>query len=530
MSLGKIELGQSQNNDFEIKFEDGVPRAIALCTLAIFQGAFETATAPVWFVFDWSRYLVVPVVSFPFIVIYHIFSGIISGIQGVQKKEPIDIKKPHVHKLIKEIKEKFEETKRRLEQLKKGDNEDSLMRDLVFRECLIESLCAAGKEKYGPDDELVKELSKLLADIKESRNKFPNWMINEEIPKPSEFIEKKDVPKISHAPVHFENGGNRCYFNSTIQALLATPYFRDWVRNFNPDNWAKRCEKAILQIENDLKTASDMKRKILNEDKDTAVRQYVAGTLMLDLMKELLTKIESRQGGYEAIMNEMRALLFLGEMQSEFKGKDPWTQWDANSVFLTILSLYGQILQQKSVKTTIIGENGKGITFSSLPEVNPLSLIMIGSDQKDTFQNLFNKKFSEQTEEKMVVYEGTQIKSKETTETWIDMNGTAPPEILVVQLDRSTETQRNTEIELKEFKLDFAKAFNSKDSLDYKLVSFVKRIASSNYGGHYISYVCHEDQWWLCDDMSEKRAVEKIATDQVKPENGYMFVFERIQK
>lgn len=529
------------------KNPDRLDKIVMFCALAFFQGLVDTALSPVVFVFSASYSLVVSVVSIPFSIFNFFFGGTVLDPPDHKKekidhtKKPIDIKTEDNQKFIQYLRNRIEATKNAIENLKEGDDEDPLTRDLLFQQRILETFIESGKKIYTAEDEKIKELETLLKKITFARdNAIPLWMrvLGEtETPKEEETIEIKKVEsktlekieikegeddkKIKTAPVHFKNNSNRCYFNSTMQSLLAAPYFRQQIRHFNPDNWVTKCDKEIIKFEQELfaVNTSESRKLVLKEDIELINRKYIAGAIIINLMKELLDSIESKKGNHDEIMNKIRQQMFEGGMHPEFCGSVTG-QYDASAAFQTLFDVYDIHLPYKTVSQRT------GEEVITRIELEPF--LALGAEG-NTFQELIDDQFSECVVDNSVIKDDVLIlEDKTKCKNSVDLGNQEPPPMLVIQLKRKHDAKDNKQIPLPEdFKIDLAKVFNREEKIGYQLRSVVYRPSGSQSGGHYISRVCHEGQWYNCDDCHHD--VEKIDLKEVKPEDGYMFVFERVE-
>lgn len=521
------------------KTPEHVSKIVIFCALAFFHGAAEAVSEQAWCVYDWTRYLITSISSLGYDIVESIFTSIFGGVNQLssKKNKTIDIKTENYKTFIQEIREGFERTKADIKKLKEGENEVPIVDDLQFAESTVDWLLRSAKEMYRPDDESVKELEMLMNDIIEMK-KFPVWIsfldFSAKTPKDEEKgkIESKNIDlveikieesnKIDYKPPRFVNDYNRCYLNSTMQSLLAVPHFRKLIRNFNPDTWKNKCKNEFLICNKKLALSNSENRKTaLKEDKDAIILKYKVGTVILKLMKELLDNLEMQKGDCNKIMHKIRKRMFEGVMNPEFKGKKVNDQMDANAAFATFLDLYDQKMSYKMISQRT------GDDFYTT--VDPITYLPIGMlpDKDETFQEILEREFSDETidnspkDGELIINEDITITNK-----YIDLEGKEPPQMLVIQLKRPYNASSNKKIPLDNFKIDLSKVFNVKDPVDYKLVSVVYRPSGSELGGHYVSRVCYDDQWYYCDDLSSD--IKKIKLEEVKPEDGYMFVFERM--
>jgi ubiquitin C-terminal hydrolase len=388
----------------------------------------------------------------------------------------------------------------------------------------------SGEEIYKPGDSNFKELESLLNEVKNMqsfRSSTSSIEFSAEIPKDQESegkikseeidlieIKKEESKTVEYTPPRFYNNYNRCYLNSTMQSLIVMAHFRNLIRNFNSENWKTKCLKEFIKCDKDLLDVnlSEVRKIVIKEDKDAVIRKYKAGTIILNLMKDFLDDMESQKGDCNKIMNKIREQMFEGAMHFEFKGKNVNNQMDASAAFETLFDLY----DQKTLYERIVKQNGVEIS----QKVEPITVIPMGIDLKknETFQEILVREFSDEVDE---------ITNDITYKARIKLENQEIPPIVVIQLKRLQNPHENKKIPLHNFQIDLSKAFNTNDPINYKLVSVVYRPSGGTSGGHYVSRVCHDGQWWHCDD-TDTVVIKKIKPEEVKPEDGYMFVFERI--
>lgn len=76
-----------------------------------------------------------------------------------------------------------------------------------------------------------------------------------------------------------------------------------------------------------------------------------------------------------------------------------------------------------------------------------------------------------------------------------------------------------------DYKLDFSFAYGQEEELNYQIKSFIRLYAQDGRGGHYVSYVNKEGQWYCCNDDLVTPVTEDIARREMAL--AYVYMLEK---
>lgn len=488
----------------------------------------------IWIGVDWGTMPVKAVFGGALNLISFVFSSIINNNASSGSKPVFDLRSQHIQTFINEMRQGLDKTHERMKSLKENDSVADLLQDLAFRVDIFEFFDSEARSTFGEKDSMVQRLEGhlVLAEILklELEETASKQMKSNDIDDLSK-CEKIEIKKI-FPPVPFNNPSeNRCYLNSSLQALFASPYFREWVRRPFPslEEMLRRLydEYAIaLTKASEVSEKNRIQKKHRNAIKEI-LTTYESKITIHELLTKLLHKLDEEDSCQEEI-GRIRDALFKFQMSPEFTGYK-YQQSDAGCVFEVLCEVYGQVLFNKDVRFGKWLE--KRVESVSIDEGIPFLRIPLG-EQGDTFQNLIDNAYQEIPSDDTYKFDLSNGNETDpisfTAKTCLQLVDGSPPDILMVQLMRFQGIKKDhTVVPFDHDVIDLSCAFDQLElgaqSAKYKLRSYVEHQGSSKNSGHYVAHVLNEDQWYCCNDETIS-SVEKAT-----PGKGYMFVFERIQ-
>jgi len=519
------------------------------------QGMFDSCIAAVSACFDWVAYSVLWIIDGMCSTAACLFKTLFCCAKTpeatpapkrkkpLQNKKKVDIKKRHVKELISQMKAEFDNTKKQIQALKDTDPAQHLKDDIAFRIDVFDVLYRCGKKRYTGEDSAVKELKGIIDELEQVKGQLENrkiLTISTETAKESEVkVDTKEKPKspglVDKPNEQFKNEDNRCYLNSSLQALFASPYFRECVRSPYP-----KLEDILRGLMDShwgmMTTASDNEKKKWNESRKTMITDV---TVMYDKNVALhqhlqtLLKVLEEGGDPHTTIGQIRDFFFDEEMNWEFKKNGLKTeQMTADAVFLILMRLYNQYLMLKNIDT---GKQLNGETLHFV-EYDPIVLpeIHITSNVKDSFQQLIDYTYGTEKpgeDTKFVRDDGSYTEPIPLERhSHLQLINGSPPDFVPILLLRFTGIVKDTRSVpfSEDYQIDLSKAFDPKElgtqPAKYALRSVVRQSGSVG-GGHYYAYARYGDTWHKCNDD----IVYEIPAKQVDAENAYLYIYERIK-
>lgn len=329
----------------------------------------------------------------------------------------------------------------------------------------------------------------------------------------------------------FARRTNRCYLNSTLQALLVSPDFKKWVKTPFPSlkSLLKAKHSEVVEA---LKKASKKEKAILRKNYNHAVQDikssYKTKLGLHKHLKALVDVVESGGNPYDVVGN-IRDYLFNKKVRDEFEG-DSSQQVDAAAVLEAICETYGRIFFQKDVRKGQL--NGEHFQDFNMDPIHFLR-IHLSEKKRDSFQQLVDLAYSDIEGKDEGYFEYEDGKKTEympyLRHYYLQLVDNLPPDFIPIQLLRFTGTKkdyRSVSFE-KNFRIDLSCAFDQKElagqSAIYELISVVRHSGIVEEG-HYYAFVKDEGIWYKCDDD----VVTKISSDDVEAEDGYLYFFKRV--
>lgn len=384
-------------------------------------------------------------------------------------------------------------------------------------------------------------------------------------------IENPSIPMqapAAYIPQPFENLGNSCYMNSALQALLCVSEFRMLIQSPFPslEQEIKDLEKASEAMRADAQTkyANNEKRlkeelgdieRALKKGKELKNQQYPARLNVRNALCSLLSVIESpaeddqRSEKIKKSLENLRDVIFLSGLHCELE-RGLYEQKDAAVIFEIIMIVFNRYLQKRDVDCATI-DNQEISAYRHAVDPIPFIRLSIDHAKVNSFQELVNNEFkltcNEDAERVFELEDGTVKKASSFfTKPHLMIGPNQPlPNVLVLQLKRfgnnnlvgddsgsdlslSSPYKIDTKAPFDDHLIiDMSAAFRSCDlgnqTVKYRLKSFSRHEWGSLNFGHYAARIREGNQWYICNDDD----VHPIDISEVRPEMGYIYVFER---
>lgn len=336
---------------------------------------------------------------------------------------------------------------------------------------------------------------------------------------------KKTIKEINRG---LSNIGNTCYINSLTQCLLHSEKFIELF--FKEDTIKLLCKNIIKKDENSekeileddklnitnlstkliKKTSYQLYRlikKILDEDKMLELRLYV-NSICNKNSNFIFGKQNDAQELYLYLINNLKEELketvevnFNKNIEKIYNGFDNISDIlkdKINDLIKMINNDFSTVtIPFLIISKTIINCECNYINYELISNII-LQLDIIGNDIYDCLDNYFKKEKCESNCSKC-----NQNELFKQEYIWL------PPQILVINLKRfNTEyidgnfsSKKNYDLINYPKELDISKYVINNSENKYELYAVCNHFGSLDYG-HYYSYICKNDIWYLYDDNS----------------------------
>ncbi len=311
--------------------------------------------------------------------------------------------------------------------------------------------------------------------------------------------------ELLNMPKGFNNLGNTCYLNSTLQCLFATKSFRDTVLSYEPGEGDNSIDKNFTQA----------LQSLIKQYSSTSESSIAPAELVNLVNTNIFNEVGRQQDAEEFFIKFIDHLYPKPALTNLFK----------------IGYTYKKVFDRVEVDNREYGLFHLNIPFDYVPVEK--------REQGTAIETLIKSFFSVS---KKATVEGTNPAGKMGSFIMSEENNfNQASEILVVTAPRVNEMLEKHMIPIWSLTHQFylSKKDDSSTKYWYSLIGAVLHSGSSLKGGHYIAVSRYGNQWYLCNDSHIEPINEGRLGNILQGEpqgafrqrfQSYLFFFERASR